>query len=78
MGRYEEDNLFVKNDKGNDVAAKYLKDTNGNYIMDGSTGRPYVVPADFNLDAVIAKYEVDPRTLPDPETAMAACAAGTY
>jgi len=57
MGRYGADQFFVKNKKGNDVAAKYLKDANGNYIMDGSTGRPYVVPADFNLDAVIAKYK---------------------
>jgi len=57
MGRYGADQFFVKNKKGNDVAAKYLKDTTGNYIMDGSTGRPYVVPADFNLDAVIAKYK---------------------
>ena len=57
MGRYEADQLFVKDRRGNNVAAKYLKDTNGNYIMDGSTGRPYVVPADFNLDAVIAKYK---------------------
>ncbi len=56
MGRYGADHFFVK-ENGNNVAAKYLKDTNGNYIMDGSTGRPYVVPADFNLDAVIAKYK---------------------
>jgi len=27
MGRYEADNRFVKNDKGDDVAAEYLKET---------------------------------------------------
>jgi hypothetical protein len=29
MGRYGADNRFVKNENGDDVAAKYLKDTNG-------------------------------------------------
>jgi len=46
--------------------------------MDGSTGRPYVVPADFNLDAVIAKYKVDPQALTDPEPGVAVRAAGPY
>jgi hypothetical protein len=78
MGRYEADNLFVKNAKGNDVAAKYLKDTNGNYIIDRLSGRPYLVPADFNLDAVIAKYKVDPQALTDPEPGVAVRAAGPY
>ncbi len=72
MGRYGTDHFFVKDANKKDVAAKYLKDANGDYIMNRSTGRPYVVPADFNLDAVIAKYEVDPRTLPDLETSMQA------
>jgi len=57
MGRNEANNLFVKNEKGGDVAAKYLKDTNGNYIIDRLSGRPYLVPAGFNLDAVITKYK---------------------
>lgn len=71
MGQYGADNFFVKDARGNDVAAKYLKDTNGNYIIDGSTGRPYIVPADFNLDAVIARYKVSDEMLVNPETSIA-------
>jgi|GEM_PF-4660767 len=48
MGDYGPDYFQVKDKKGNDVAAKYLKTIDGSYILQ-SNGKPYIVPADFDL-----------------------------
>lgn len=55
MEQFGPDNFTVKSQDGTDVAVKYLKDNKGNYILNRE-GAPYVVPADFDLNAVIAKY----------------------
>jgi len=41
---------------GRPVEAKYLKDLNGNYIINPETGGYYAVPADFDLKTFIDKY----------------------
>jgi hypothetical protein len=38
------------------VEAKYLRDDNGNFIMDESAGIPYIVPADFDPHEIINTY----------------------
>ncbi len=55
MGLFGPDTFTVKSQDGTDVAAKYLKDNNGNYILNYE-GAPYIVPADFDLNAMITKY----------------------
>lgn len=55
MEQFGPDSFIIKSEDGADVAVKYLKDNNGNYILDRE-GAPYVVPADFDLNALIAKY----------------------
>ena len=47
--------LFSRPDiNGNPVSAKYLQDGNGNFIINplSKTGEPYIVPAEYNLQAV--------------------------
>lgn len=55
MELFGPDNFTIKSKDGADVAVKYLKDNKGNYILNRE-GTPYVVPADFDLHAVMAKY----------------------
>lgn len=46
----------VKDIKGNIVASKWLQDDLGNYLLDPTTKKPYIVPSDFDLSAFIDKY----------------------
>ena len=39
------------------VAAKYLQDSRGNYVVNTSTNTPYVVPEDYNPAAVIQHFQ---------------------
>ena len=39
------------------VAAKYLQDSNGDYVINPATNRPYVVPEDYNPAAVIQHFQ---------------------
>jgi hypothetical protein len=55
-GQYGADNFFVTANDGSQVAAKYLKDANGQYVIDLLTERPYIVPADYDPAAVIARF----------------------
>lgn len=38
------------------VEAKFLKDSNGDYVMNPSTGRPYIVPRDYDPQNVINHF----------------------
>ena len=58
-GEFGPDYFTVKSKGGENVAAKYLRDNFGNYVIDPSPsagGRPYIVPADYDPNATIAKY----------------------
>jgi Ca2+-binding RTX toxin-like protein/subtilisin-like proprotein convertase family protein len=56
------DYFTVKSKDGSIVAAKWLDDGNGNYIMAPvpkkvtADEKPYIVPADYSLDAALARY----------------------
>ena len=54
--QYGPDNFSVTNDLGSLVAAKYLTDANGQYIIDPLTQKPYIVPADYDPARVIAQF----------------------
>lgn len=55
-GQYGADRFTVKSRAGVDVDATYLTDLNGKYVIDGLTGKPYIVPADYNPKALIEKF----------------------
>src|SRR3989339_178473 len=42
--------------KKNPVAAQWLQDTNGNYIIDPTTAKPYIVDLSFDFGAFVDKY----------------------
>lgn len=42
---------------GNTQEAKYMRDDNGNYIIDPNTNAPLIMPAHFDLKAFIAEYQ---------------------
>ncbi|MCK9372550.1 MAG: hypothetical protein M0P91_05085 [Sulfuricurvum sp.] len=42
---------FIKN-----VDSKYLFDKSGNPVMDPTTGKPYIVPADMNFDQMVINF----------------------
>jgi hypothetical protein len=62
------DNFYVASKNGDPVAAKYLKDNSGSYVIDSNPNkydptpnpngepRPYIVPADYNPNATIQEY----------------------
>jgi hypothetical protein len=59
-GQYGADCFFVSSvdtpKTGIYVAAKYLKDAKGEYVIDPKTLKPYIVPADYDPAAVIARF----------------------
>ncbi|WP_256680146.1 S8 family serine peptidase [Pseudomonas sp. Marseille-P9899] len=57
QGQFGPDDFFVQARDGTEVAAKWLEDGMGNYIVDPHTELPYKVPASYDLAAVIKKYE---------------------
>lgn len=61
-GGFGSDNFIVYDIKGNPVAAKYLVDSSGNYVMNSVTGTPLVVPADYDPNQIIQTFTSQPRT----------------
>ena len=69
-GQYGADSFFVSSTGENGtavtgiyVAAKYLKDASGAYVIDPVTLSPYVVPADYDPAAVIARFSNEAANL---------------
>lgn len=55
-GLFGDDNFTVQARDGSYVPAKYLVDSNGDYVMDPNTGQPLIVPADFVASEIQARY----------------------
>lgn len=71
-GGFGPDTFNVTDINGNEVAAKYLVDSNGNYVMNPATGKPLVVPADYDPGQTIQQFQaieqaafsdIDPDTM---------------
>lgn len=43
-------------DKGHTVNSKYLFDKNGDPVMDSTTGKPYIIPADMDFDQMVQRF----------------------
>jgi hypothetical protein len=52
------DFFTVKSNGGTDVAAKWLKNPSGGYIIDPITDKPYIVPANYDPLNTINKYSL--------------------
>ncbi len=49
--------FLVEDKKHRPVAARYLTDSQGNFVMNPNTpGVPYIAPLDYNPQAVITAY----------------------
>jgi len=48
--------VTVKSRSGVSVAAKYLQDQSGNFVINPLTKVPYVVPADYDLAGTQKRY----------------------
>jgi hypothetical protein len=57
IGQFGPNNFTVLSVKGTVVDAKYLMDSVGaNYIIDPNTGKPYIVPRDYDPGATAAYF----------------------
>ncbi|SED72543.1 Regulatory P domain of the subtilisin-like proprotein convertase [Pseudomonas costantinii] len=55
--QFGKDRFDVLTKDGKLVAAKWLNDGLGSYVMDPQTDRPYVVPADYDMNASIEQFK---------------------
>src|ERR1700746_2114039 len=46
----------MRNNLPGTVAAKFLTDSSGNYLINPNTSQPYIVPADYDPPSVVQTY----------------------
>jgi hypothetical protein len=57
QGQFGKDSFTVQTKDGTLVAAKWLSDGLGNYVMDPQTDQPFMVPADYDMKASIEHFK---------------------
>lgn len=57
QGQFGKDDFSVQTKDGKLVAAKWLNDGAGNYVIDPQTDQPFMVPADYDMQASIEHFK---------------------